>query len=122
MLPDIRLNQIFLIAVFCLTGTAQAAEMLTLQNNPFSRPKILNTPPPPPPPSIAVQAAQVIIENMELKVTATMVSKNAPMAIVEGKLLAIGEKIGEFKLVEVDEGKAVFVRKGKKHSFMITDK
>ncbi|MDH3859767.1 MAG: hypothetical protein OEV07_17365 [Gammaproteobacteria bacterium] len=108
-----------LLALGCLAwGSVQAVEtrMLTLQNNPFSRPEVLKPKPPP-----AAPAPVVVIppEEIELDLTATMVSEIAPMAVVDGELLAIGDKIEGMKLIAVMEGKAVFARGGKKYSFEI---
>jgi hypothetical protein len=91
--------------------------MLTLLNNPFTRPEVLKPKPPPPAPRPEV----VILppEEVELELTATMVSKVAPMVVVDGKLLALGEEVEGMKLIAVLEGKAVFARDGKKYSFEI---
>lgn len=91
--------------------------MLTLQNNPFTRPQVLEPKPPPPPapPPVVV----IPPEEVELALTATMVSDTAPMVVVDGELLALGEKIQGLKLISVMEGRAVFARGGKKYSFEI---
>jgi hypothetical protein len=60
-------------------------------------------------------------EEVVLRLSATLVSETAPMVVVDGELLAIGEKMEGFKLIAVMEGKATFVRAGKKFSFMIVD-
>jgi len=97
----------------------EAAEtrMLTLQKNPFTRPAILKPKPPPAP------VARVVVppEEIELKLSATMVSETTPMAVVDGELLAIGDRIEGMKLIAVMEGKVVFTRGGKKFSFEIED-
>lgn len=109
-----------LVSLGCMIwGSAQAAEtsMLTLRNNPFTRPEVLQPKPPPPP----APAPVVIVppEEIKLVLTATMVSETAPMAVVDGQLLALGERIEGMKLIAVMEGKAVFTRGGKKYSFEI---
>jgi hypothetical protein len=92
-------------------------DLMTLNNNPFTRPDILKKKPPR---SIkAIPQATLPPEEIELKLTATMVSENAPLVIVNGEMLAVGEKIGEMELIAVLEGKAIFVQDGKKYSFMI---
>jgi len=118
MSPDVR---IILLTISCACFASDLAadpDLLSLRNNPFSRPAILNAPPPPPP-----VAPKVILppEEVVLDLTATMVSKTTPMVMVDGELLAIGDEIEGLKLIEVMEGKAVFARAGKKYSFMITD-
>ena len=88
---------------------------LSLLNNPFTRPEVLKPKPPPPP------APRVILppEQVELELTATMVSEVAPMVVVNGELLAVGEKIEGLKLIAVMEHKAVFARDGRKFTFEI---
>ncbi|MDJ0776551.1 MAG: hypothetical protein QNJ85_01730 [Gammaproteobacteria bacterium] len=101
--------------VFCLllaTATAaDAAELQQLRHNPFSRPEIVNEPPPPPPPPVTVS------EEPELELSATLVSKVAPMVVVNGELLEIGEDIDGLRLVAVAEGRATFERDGRKFTF-----
>ena len=109
-----------LIAAYCVmfvsSGIAESG-LLTLRNNPFSRPEIVNAPPPPPVAPVVVIPPEAI----ELDLTATLVSATSPMIFVDGELLTIGEKIEGFKLIAVMEGKAVFVRDGKKFAFAIDD-
>ena len=111
---------LLLIAMSCflpVSGFAAEADLLTLHNNPFSQPAIVNAPPPPP-------VAPVVVlppEEIELELSATMVSETAPMVVVDGELLAIGDKIEGMKLIAVMEGKAIFARAGKKFSFTIDD-
>lgn len=117
MTPRIR----FLLLASCLVcpvpGIGDESGLLYLRNNPFSRPEIFNAPPPPP-----VRPVEVIPpEQVELNLTATMVSDTAPMVVVDGELLAIGEKIEGMKLISVGEGEAVFTRAGKQYSFTIDD-
>lgn len=113
-----------LIAVACVmfaSGVVAQPELMSLRNNPFDRPEILNAPPPAPSTPTVTSAAAIPPEEVVLVLTATMVSDNAPMVVVDGERLAVGEKIEGFKLVAVMEGKAVFTRAGKKYSFMIVD-
>ena len=91
------------------------AGLLSLANNPFTRPEILK-PKPPPRPEPRVELPP---EKVELNVSATLVSKVAPMAVVDGELLALGERIDGFKLIAVMEGKAVFSRGGRRYTFAI---
>lgn len=99
------------------TASVMAADndRLSLLNNPFTRPEILKPKPPPPP------APRVILppEQVELELTATMVSETAPMVVVNGELLALGDKIEGLKLIAVMEHKAVFTRDGRKFTFEI---
>lgn len=109
-----------LILLGCLPWfAADAAEtsLQRLQNNPFTRPEALK---PKPPPAQAPRPVVVVPpEEIELNLSATMVSDNAPMVVVDGELLALGEKIQGLKLIAVTEGRAVFARGGKKYAFEI---
>jgi len=105
------------VALALISPLAADTELLTLKFNPFTRPDILKKKPP----QRARVIPQVILppEEIDLKLTATMVSENAPMVIVNGEMLVIGEKIGEMELIAVLEGKAIFAQDGKKYSFMM---
>ena len=108
-----------LLGLCLFSGSALAAEteLLTLQNNPFSQPEMLKVKPKPVvPPRVNVPA-----EEVELKLTATLVSETHPMAMVDGELIGIGDKIEGMRLVAVREGKAVFARGGKRYVFEISD-
>ena len=104
------------MALMLLAPVVFSAELLTLDNNPFARPEILRIKPPVQARVVAPVAPR---KNPELVLTATMVSENVPMVIVNGEMLGLGEKIGKMKLISVMEGKAIFVQGGKKYSFMI---
>lgn len=95
-------------------GAARETEILTLSNNPFTRPQVLKPKPPPPRPVVIVPP-----EEVELELTATMVSETAPMVVVNGEMLALGEKIEGLKLIAVMEHRAVFTRDGRKFTFEI---
>lgn len=110
----------YLLALWALVAApafGADSEILSLSNNPFSRPEIFNAPPPPP----VSQAVELPPEQVELNLTATMVSEIAPMVVVDGELLAIGDKIEGLKLIAVKEGEAIFTRAGKEFSFTIDD-
>ena len=101
-----------------VSSLAAEAELLTLRKNPFSQPEVVNKPPPPPP---VVAEVVVPVEEVKLDLSATMVSATNPMVIVDGELLAIGDRIEGLKLIAVMEGSAVFTRGGKKYSFAVDD-
>ena len=90
--------------------------LLTLENNPFSRPQILRKKLPP---VRVVVPAALPPEEIKMELTATMVSETTSMVIVNGELLGIGEEIGKMKLITVMEGRAVFIQDGKKFPFEI---
>ena len=98
-----------LFATICvaaqLLSPATGAEtpLLTLENNPFSKPKILEAKP-----RRQSEREQARAEPVDLELTATMVSENSPMVIVDGQLLGIGDSIKGLRLVQVMEGKARF--------------
>jgi hypothetical protein len=102
-----------------VSSLAAEAELQTLRKNPFSQPEVVKTPPPPPPvvAKIVLPAEEVILD-----LTATMVSATNPMVVVDGELLAIGDRIEGLKLIAVMEGSAIFSRGGKKYSFAIDDR
>jgi len=114
MRPDLMLTIIALGCVIFISTARSETMLLTLQSNPFSRPDSLKAVPPPPPPPVVVPP-----EEVELELTATLVSETAPMVVVNGKLLAPGEFIEGLKLVAIYEGRAVFTRGGKRFVFEI---
>ena len=89
-------------------------ELLTLRNNPFSRPPIPEKKAQPSKPQVVKQA-----EPAELELTATMVTESGSMVIVEGELIAVGETYKGMKLLEVKEGIAVFSIAGGKQTYEI---
>ena len=54
-----------------------------------------------------------------LRVTATLVSDDNPMAMVNGKLVGIGERIRGARLVKVEEGAAWFEYRGRHLKYRI---
>ncbi len=115
MAPRLVSYLLILWALVAFPALGAESGLLSLSNNPFSRPEIFNAPPPPP----VRQAVVLPPEQVELNLTATMVSEIAPMVVVDGELLAIGDKIQGLKLIAVKEGEAIFTRAGKKYSFEI---
>lgn len=116
-----RLFVALLIFIGLLFTSLQAAEQrhARLGSNPFSRPEVLK--PKPPPPAAPVVRPVLPPDEVELDLTATMVSAQRPMVIVDGELLGIGDRIEGLKLIAVMEGKAVFTRNGRKFTFEISD-
>ncbi len=115
-----RLFVTLLIFIGLLLTSLQAAEQrhARLVSNPFSRPDVLK-PKPPPPPAPVVRPV-LPPEEVELNLTATMVSTQRPMVVVDGELLGIGDRIEGFKLIAVMEGRAVFTRDERKFTFEIS--
>ena len=117
MHPSLAVIIVALAGATWSVGDAAETEMLLLGNNPFTRPQVLKPKPPPPPgprPEVILRP-----EEVELELTATMVSENAPMVVVNGEMLALGEKIEGLKLIAVMEHRAVFTRDGRKFTFEI---
>lgn len=101
-----RVDSLFVtLLLTCLPLPAAAAEapLLTLNNNPFSRPQMLEDRPP-----AAQPKAQSKAQPVDIELSATMLSATSPMVIADGELLGIGDSIKGLRLVEVMEGKAVF--------------
>jgi len=117
MRPSFCVMMGLLIAGSCLPRAFAETTLLALRNNPFSRPEILQPKPPPPPPA----RAELVVppEDVELVLSATMVSELAPMAVVDGQLLAIGDEVRGMKLISVLEGRVIFARGGREFSFEI---
>lgn len=107
---------VLVVATVLANSAVADPSMLTLNNNPFTRPDNLKKKSPRV--RVGSQTSQPT-ETIELELTATMVSENLPMVIVNGEMLTIGEKIGEMKLVTVLEGEAIFSLDGKSYSFVI---
>ena len=118
MTPRLRTYLLALWVLGAVPAFGAESDLLILSNNPFSRPEIFNAPPPPP----VRQTVVLPPEQVELNLSATMVSEIAPMVVVDGELLAIGDKIEGLKLIAVREGEAIFTRAGKKFSFTIKDR
>ena len=107
MTPSLR----FLLLASCLVCTVPVigdeSGLLYLRNNPFSRPEIFNAPPPP------VRSVEVIPpEQVELNLTATMVSSGRRLAHVNGVVLRPGDEFQGNKLLRVFEDRAVFLKDG----------
>ena len=117
MAPRLLCYLLVLWALGAFPALGAESELLSLSNNPFSRPEIFKAPPPPP----VRQTVVLPPEQVELNLTATMVSEIAPMVVADGELLAIGDKIEGLKLIAVKEGEAIFTRAGKRFSFTIVD-
>lgn len=85
-----------------------------LTYNPFSKPEAL-APVQTPSKTVMTTAQQA----MNLPLNATLVSNQAPLAIVNGELLGIGEEIQGYRLLSVDEGRAVFEKQGQRHTLLL---
>ena len=108
-----------LVVLFTLVFEVSAEVVLkTLQHNPFNRPDIVRVKPVVQKP---VQKTIPVPDKLDLELTATMVSESAPMVVVDGRLLGIGEKIKGYQLIAVTEGGAVFVHRGKKYSLTVAE-
>ena len=118
MLPS-ALSLAAAIVALSLSFETQAEVVLkTLHNNPFQQPDILKAKPAAQPQSRQIEPAQ---QQIDLELTATMVSESTPMVVVDGKLLGIGESIKGFELIGVTEGGAVFARQGKRYSLKVAE-
>jgi hypothetical protein len=85
---------------------AQANEVADLVHNPFSRPEL---------PSLSgAGSADEARREGKLELRATLIASDHPMADVNGVILAVGDEVEGFRLVEVDERRAVLERDGTK--------
>jgi hypothetical protein len=115
MRPEKLFCGLLVMTAVLLTTAARAdVQLLSLRNNPFTRPPVFEKKPPPSRPVVVEK-----VDPIELELTATMVSDSASMVIVEGELIAIGESFKGMKLLKVMEGKAVFAGAGKKMTYKI---
>ncbi|MBL6999974.1 MAG: hypothetical protein ISR73_08965 [Gammaproteobacteria bacterium] len=114
------------IFLWCLLLTLQTTLCLAqedssvLKKNPFSQPESLKVQPrvaAPPPPPQAEQAPLIT----EFVLTATLISVNEPMAIVNGELLLLGEDVKGMRLILVDDGRAVIRYQGKLYDISVDD-
>lgn len=96
---------LYLLLLTVLSKAVADSALITLKNNPFSRPQ-LNVENLPEKQKVARQPAPR--KPVSIFVEATLVSKNGSMVIVNGQLIAVGGSIEGMKLVEVGEGVAVF--------------
>ena len=112
-----RLSALLSLCLIGGTAMAEEAELISLQKNPFSQPEILKVKPKP----AAQSWVTPLAEDVELNLTATLVSDTRPMAMVDGELLGIGDQIEGMRLIAVREGKAVFSRAGKRYVFKVAD-
>ena len=106
---------LLVMTALLLTPPAMAdVQLLSLRNNPFTRPPVFEKKPPPSSPVVVEK-----VEPVDLELTATMVSDSASMVIVDGELIAVGESFKGMKLLKVMEGRAVFTGTGKKITYEI---
>ena len=105
---------ILLPIMLCISSIAHGDSSMTLEHNPFSKPAMLALPVARP-----AKREEVVEQSFELQLTATLVSEFAPMVIVEGKMLGIGDEIEGFRLLAVDEGRAVFQKNANEHTFTL---
>lgn len=96
----------FLMLSFFISASADT-NLMQLKNNPFSRPE-LKIDDVPKRQQIARPKPVVKSKPVTILLEATMVSDNGSMVIANGKLIAIGEKLEGMKLVDVQEGAAIF--------------
>jgi len=111
-----HLKLLMLAAGLMQTATmAVADENLTvLRHNPFQRPTVPEAPVDPPArPERREPAAPPVL-------SATLVSSNASMAILDGKLLSVGAEHAGYRLVAVEQGRALFEREGEQVQLKVT--
>ena len=103
------------LAVLCLSAAAGAAEdRRDLRWNPFEKPSLLAEPVPP------TGSARSVEPELPPVLSGTLASTTAPMAILGGRLLSVGEEHAGYRLVSVQEGAATFYKQGETVRLMIT--
>ncbi len=111
-----HLKLLVLAAGLMQTGTTVAADenLTVLRHNPFQRPTAPAEPVEPPVgPERREPAAPPVLN-------ATLVSANAPMAILDGKLLSVGTEHAGYRLVGVEQGRALFEHEGEQVQLEVT--
>lgn len=107
-------TRLLILAIgLCLsTLTPVAAEQqIRLKFDPFNRPDLETLPKP-----IAVKIEEEKLPDVwEARLYATIRSGSNSLANVNGNIIAIGESIEGYRLVEVHERIAVFMKKGKRY-------
>ncbi len=113
-----RLRQFRYWALLLITGCAINAVAddvsMTLAYNPFSKPAMLAVPA-----EKAAKQEEVVAQTIAPQLTATLVSAHAPLVIVGGEMLGIGDEIDGYRLLTVEEGSAVFQKNAKRHTFVL---
>ena len=106
------MNALRLIVRWAMLGTLLAAGVLAaepapLAHNPFSRP-----------PSTVPQDIMPLVTDdgtaQQIDLRATMVAANDRLANVAGRTLRPGDEMQGYKLIEVLEDRAIFLRAGKR--------
>ena len=110
---------ILLSTLMVWTVSALAQPLLELSKNPFSQPEILNQKTKST--NRAVNTTRTPSNEMipTLRLSATLISIQQPMAMVNDRLLQIGEQIEGMTLILVDEGRALFRYQGKTYEYTI---
>ena len=105
---NLRINKAVLLTGFLmlLTTPAGADDAPPLVNNPFARPSS----------EVTVvdrrSSAPGAVTPATITLTATLVGAQNKLANVDGRVIRQGEEIDGFRLIEVHEDHAVFVRAG----------
>jgi len=87
---------------------AQADDVAELLHNPFSRPEM------PALPSAHGSGVGGAHQGEKLELRATLIGPEHVMADVNGVILTVGDEVEGFRLVEVDERRAILERDGTK--------
>lgn len=101
-----------LIGLLAMSASAYATEPPPIEHNPFSRP----------PSQVRMGEDRVTSElrpPTELVVTATMVSTGERLAHIDGRVLREGDQIYGYRLLRIDEDKAIFERNGETETVLV---
>lgn len=110
-----RLSMLFTLLSLTLVLAAQADSGITsLQHNPFTRPAIGS--------EATAQSVRTPILTRPEYLRATLVAGKHSLANVDGTLVAIGENIDGYRLIEVSDGSATFATEGETFTVTVGEK
>ena len=99
-----------------IAATASSADTIaTLVHNPFNKPEFLATPPK------VERKKQPLTADVLPRLRAVLISDTLPLVIVDDEVLGLGDDINGYRLLSVDEGRAVFEKLGNKYTLLLND-
>jgi len=104
-----KLSSALIVIQALLVVPASASDAPPLKHNPFARPPAATAAGPGPGPVFSEFAGEAGVP-----LTATLVSKEGGLANVAGRIIRPGDEVDGYRLLEVFEDRAVFVKGAKK--------
>ncbi len=110
------LNPVFvMIGLFSINTMLFAAEQTPQSvHNPFTRPQYLGA-------AVSNRSAQRADGNAVLDLRATMSAGTQSLVNVAGEFYGLGDEIDGYRLLSVGDGKAVFLKNGRKVTMTVLD-